>query len=180
VVVLDVMLPGKDGLQVLRELRQKGGPMPALMLSARGELSDKILGLELGADDYLAKPFEPSELLARLNALARRSRPPAHGASQFGALTLDHDRKEARLGGKDLGLSAYEFAGLAALTASNGMTLSRDQLMERLKGLEHDAKDRSLDVLVSRLRQKLGDEPRKPKYIKSVYGEGYAFLKQGR
>jgi DNA-binding response OmpR family regulator len=180
VVVLDVMMPGKDGLQVLRELRQQGAPVPALILSARGEASDKILGLELGADDYLAKPFEPGELLARLNALARRSRPPAHGATKHGALTLDHDLREARLAGRDLELSPHEFAGLAALAASAGRTLSRDQLAERLRGSEHEAYDRSLDVLVSRLRQKLGDDPRKPKYIKSVYGEGYLFLNQGR
>jgi two-component system phosphate regulon response regulator OmpR len=176
--VMDVMLPDKDGLQVLKELREKGERLPVLMLSARGELTDKVLGLELGADDYLAKPFEPRELLARLQALLRRSRPATSGSTQFGALTLDHSRRQAVLGGRDLDLSAYEFAGLAALAAAAGRVMSRDQLMERLKGLEHESFDRSLDVLVSRLRQKLGDDARKPRFIKTVYGAGYLFLEQ--
>jgi two-component system phosphate regulon response regulator OmpR len=177
--VLDVMLPDKDGLQVLRELREKGERLPVLVLSARGELADKVLGLELGADDYLAKPFEPRELLARLQALLRRSQPVSTGSTQHGALLLDHSRRQASLEGRDLELSAYEFAGLAALAAAAGRVLSRDQLMERLKGLEHESYDRSLDVLVSRLRQKLGDDARKPRFIKTVYGAGYLFLEQG-
>jgi DNA-binding response OmpR family regulator len=177
--VLDVMLPEKDGLQVLRELREKGERLPVLMLSARGELADKVLGLELGADDYLAKPFEPRELLARLQALQRRSRPVSSGSTQHGPLLLDHSRRQANLEGRDLELSAYEFAGLAALAAAAGRVMSRDQLMERLKGLEHESYDRSLDVLVSRLRQKLGDDARKPRFIKTVYGAGYLFLEQG-
>lgn len=176
--VLDVMLPEKDGLQVLKELREKGDHLPVLVLSARGELADKVLGLELGADDYLAKPFEPRELLARLQALTRRSRPAASGSTRHGTLILDHGRRQATLDGKDLDLSAYEFAGLAALTAATGRVLSRDQLMERLKGLEHESYDRSLDVLVSRLRQKLGDDARRPRFIKTVYGAGYLFLDQ--
>ena len=176
--VLDVMLPEKDGLQVLRELREKGERLPVLVLSARGELADKVLGLELGADDYLAKPFEPRELLARLQALLRRSRPVSSGSTQHGPLTLDHSRRQASLEGRDLELSAYEFAGLAALAAAAGRVMSRDQLMERLKGLEHESYDRSLDVLVSRLRQKLGDDARKPRFIKTVYGAGYLFLEQ--
>ncbi|MGH7442058.1 MAG: response regulator transcription factor, partial [bacterium] len=134
VVVLDVMLPEKDGFQVLRELRERGESLPVLMLTARGELSDKVLGLELGADDYLPKPFEPRELLARLQALARRGRPVTVGVTRHGALSLDHGRRSATLGGKDLDLSAYEFAGLASLAASMGRVLTRDQLMERLKG----------------------------------------------
>jgi DNA-binding response OmpR family regulator len=178
VVVLDVMLPEKDGFQVLRELREKGESLPVLMLTARGELTDKVLGLELGADDYLSKPFEPRELLARLQALSRRSRPAVAGITRHGALTLDHGRRSASLSGTDLELSAYEFAGLAALAASMGRVLTRDQLMERLKGLEHESFDRSLDVLVSRLRQKLGDDARRPRFIKTIYGAGYVFLEQ--
>ncbi len=178
IAVLDVMLPDKDGLQVLRELREKGQALPVLMLTARGELADKVLGLEMGADDYLAKPFEPRELLARLQALSRRGRPAAAGITRHGGLTLDHGRRAASLNGKDLDLSAYEFAGLAALAAAAGRVLTRDQLMERLKGLEHESFDRSLDVLVSRLRQKLGDDARKPQFIKTVYGAGYLFLEQ--
>lgn len=179
VVVLDVMLPEKDGFQVLKELRERGESLPVLMLTARGELSDKVLGLELGADDYLSKPFEPRELLARLQALSRRGRPVSAGITRHGALTLDHGRRTALLNGKDLELSAYEFAGMAALAASMGRVLTRDQLMERLKGLEHESFDRSLDVLVSRLRQKLGDDARRPRFIKTVYGAGYLFLEQG-
>jgi DNA-binding response OmpR family regulator len=178
VAVLDVMLPDKDGLQVLRELREKGDHLPVLMLTARGELADKVLGLELGADDYLAKPFEPRELLARLQALARRSRPVTNGVTRHGPLALDHGRRQAHLDGNELELSAYEFAGLAALAAAAGRVLTRDQLMERLKGLEHESFDRSLDVLVSRLRQKLGDDARRPRFIKTVYGAGYLFLDQ--
>jgi two-component system phosphate regulon response regulator OmpR len=178
VLVLDVMLPDKDGFAVLRELRGRGDSTPVLMLTARGELADKVLGLETGADDYLPKPFEPRELLARLQALARRAKPSSGGTTQHGALSLDHGRRSASLGGTDLGLSAYEFAALAALAASAGRVLSRDQLMDRLRGTEHEATDRSLDVLVSRLRKLLGDDPRKPRFIKTVYGTGYVFLEQ--
>lgn len=178
VLVLDVMLPDKDGFQVLRELRARGDATPVIMLTARGELADKVLGLESGADDYLAKPFEPRELLARLQALSRRSKPASGGVSSHGTLSLDHGRRSASLDGQDLALSAYEFAGLAALAASAGRVLSRDQLMDRLRGVEHDASDRSLDVLVSRLRKLLGDDPRKPAFIKTVYGVGYLFLEQ--
>ncbi len=178
VVVLDVMLPEKDGYQVLKELRERGESIPVIMLTARGELSDKVLGLELGADDYLAKPFEPRELLARLQALARRGRPMNAGVTRHGALVLDHGRRAAALNGRDLELSAYEFAGLASLAASVGRVLTRDHLMERLKGIEHESYDRSLDVLVSRLRQKLGDDARHPRFIKTVYGAGYLFLEQ--
>lgn len=178
VLVLDVMLPEKDGFAVLRELRARGDATPVLMLTARGELADKVLGLETGADDYLPKPFEPRELLARLQALARRAKPASGGVTQHGALHLDHGRRSASLKGQDLGLSAYEFAALAALAASAGRVLSRDQLMDRLRGTEHEASDRSLDVLVSRLRKVLGDDPRKPSFIKTVYGSGYLFLEQ--
>jgi DNA-binding response OmpR family regulator len=178
VLVLDVMLPEKDGFQVLRELRARGEGTPVLMLTARGELADKVLGLESGADDYLPKPFEPRELLARLQALSRRGKPAAAGVSAYGRLKLDHSRRSASLDGKDLGLSAYEYAGLAALAAASGRVLSRDQLMDRLRGVEHDAGDRSLDVLISRLRKLLGDDARKPRFIKTVYGAGYLFLEQ--
>jgi two-component system, OmpR family, phosphate regulon response regulator OmpR len=178
VLVLDVMLPDKDGFAVLRELRARADATPVLMLTARGELADKVLGLESGADDYLPKPFEPRELLARLQALARRGQPAAAGVSVHGRLRLDHGRRSASLDGRELGLSAYEFAGLAALAATAGRVLSRDQLMDRLRGVEHDANDRSLDVLVSRLRKLLGDDPRKPAFIKTVYGTGYLFLEQ--
>jgi DNA-binding response OmpR family regulator len=179
VLVLDVMMPGMSGFDVLKALRARGDAVPVLMLTARGDLADKVAGLELGADDYLAKPFEPRELLARLQAVLRRGRLTGSAEVQvLGALSVDPGRKAAALKGKDLGLSALEFDALAILVQHSGQVLSRDQLMERLKGLEHEAFDRSVDVLVSRLRQKLKDDPRKPRYIRTVYGAGYEFLRQ--
>ena len=180
VLVLDVMMPTLSGFDVLKALRARGDAVPVLMLTARGDLADKVAGLELGADDYLAKPFEPRELLARLQAILRRGRlAGAAEVQELGSLTVDHSRKSASLKGKDLGLSALEYEALAILVRHMGQVLSRDQLMERLKGLEHEAFDRSVDVLVSRLRQKLKDDPRKPRYIRTVYGAGYEFLRQG-
>jgi DNA-binding response OmpR family regulator len=179
VLVLDVMMPGLSGFDVLKALRARGDAVPVLMLTARGDLADKVAGLELGADDYLAKPFEPRELLARLQAILRRGRLAASAEVQVvGALSVDPSRKTASLKGKDLGLSALEFDALAILVQHSGQVLTRDQLMERLKGMEHEAFDRSMDVLVSRLRQKLKDDPRKPRYIRTVYGAGYEFLRQ--
>ena len=179
VLVLDVMMPGMSGFDVLKALRSRGDAVPVLMLTARGDLADKVSGLELGADDYLPKPFEPRELLARLHAILRRGRLAGSVEVQaLGALTVDHSRKAAALKGKDMGLSALEFDALAILVQHSGQVLTRDQLMERLKGLEHEALDRSVDVLVSRLRQKLKDDPRKPRYIRTVYGAGYEFLRQ--
>jgi two-component system phosphate regulon response regulator OmpR len=179
VLVLDVMMPGMSGFDVLKALRARGDALPVLMLTARGDLADKVAGLELGADDYLAKPFEPRELLARLQAILRRGRLAGSAEVQvLGPLSVDHSRKAASLKGKDLGLSALEFDALAILVQHSGQVLTRDQLMERLKGLEHEAFDRSVDVLVSRLRQKLKDDPRKPRYIRTVYGTGYEFLRQ--
>ena len=180
VLVLDVMMPGMSGLDLLKELRTRGDAVPVLMLTARGDLADKVAGLELGADDYLSKPFEPRELLARLQAILRRGRLAGSvEVEELGALTLDHNRKAASLKGKDLGLSALEYEAMAILVRHAGQVLSRDQLMERLKGLEHEAFDRSVDVLVSRLRQKLKDDPRRPRFIRTVYGAGYEFLRQG-
>ena len=180
VLVLDVMMPNLSGFDVLKALRTRGDAVPVLMLTARGDLADKVAGLELGADDYLPKPFEPRELLARLQAILRRGRLAGSAEVQeLGILSIDHGRKAASLKGKDLGLSALEYEALAVLVRHMGQVLTRDQLMERLKGLEHEAFDRSVDVLVSRLRQKLKDDPRKPRFIRTVYGAGYEFLRQG-
>ncbi len=179
VLVLDVMMPQLSGLEMLKTLRGRGDNVPVLMLTARGELADKVAGLELGADDYLAKPFEPRELLARLQAILRRGRLAGSAEAQkLGALVVDHGRKSASLKGRDLALSALEFEALAILVRHMGQVLTRDQLMERLKGFEHEAFDRSVDVLISRLRQKLKDDPRKPQFIRTVYGAGYEFLRQ--
>jgi two-component system phosphate regulon response regulator OmpR len=179
VLVLDVMMPVLSGFDVLKDLRARGDALPVLMLTARGDLADRVAGLEMGADDYLAKPFQPRELLARLQAILRRGRlAGALEMQDLGHLTVDHGRKSASLKGKDLGLSALEYEALAILVRHVGQVLTRDQLMERLKGLEHEAFDRSVDVLVSRLRQKLKDDPRHPRYIRTVYGAGYEFLRQ--
>ena len=181
VVLLDVMLPGLDGIQVCQRLRQRSD-VPVIMLTARGEEADRVLGLELGADDYLPKPFSPRELLARIRALVRRARGragPSVGRSvAVGGLHLDPGGRKATVDGVDVDLTGYEFDLLVALAGRAGRVLSREQLMELARGSIDDAFDRSVDVHVSRLRQKLGDDPRAPRFIKTVRGVGYQFLTQ--
>jgi two-component system, OmpR family, response regulator len=175
VVLLDLMLPGKDGLEVCRELRARSD-VPVIVLTARGEEADRVMGLELGADDYLAKPFPPRELLARIRAVVRRARGragPARTAVRVGGLVLDPGAMRATLDGKEIALTGYEFALLEALARRAGRVLSREQLMELAKGSAEEAFDRSVDVHVSRLRQKLGDDPKRPRLIKTVRGAGY-------
>ena len=175
VVLLDLMLPGKDGLAVCRELRERSD-VPILVLTARGEEADRVLGLELGADDYLAKPYSPRELLARIHAVIRRARGQAGPPSEtirVGPLVVDTAARRATLGGRELPLTGYEFDLLRALAARAGRVLSREQLMEQARGSADEAFDRSIDVHVSRLRQKLGDDPRRPRWIKTVRGAGY-------
>jgi len=186
VLVLDLMLSEMDGFQLLRELRSKAGEassrIPVIMLTARGDVTDRVVGLELGADDYLAKPFEPRELVARLQALHRRSQTvlaPIVAESQLfvaEALELDRKQKEARLGGKSLLLTTSEFAALELLMLRAGESLDRDQIMEALRGIEWDATNRVIDITMSRLRQKLGDDPKQPHFIKTIWGTGYAFI----
>jgi DNA-binding response OmpR family regulator len=174
-VLLDLMLPGKDGLEVCRELRARSD-VPILVLTARGEEADRVMGLELGADDYLAKPFSPRELLARIRAVTRRAKGqagPARGLVRVGGLTVDPAARRATLEGRELPLTGYEFALLEALARRAGRVLSREQLMELARGSAEDAFDRSIDVHVSRLRQKLGDDPKRPRLIKTVRGSGY-------
>lgn len=176
-VILDVMLPDMDGFQVLREIR-KSSQTPVIMLTARGELADKVVGLETGADDYLSKPFEPRELVARVQSVLRRLTPKAASSEKLisGALTLDLTQKTAALKGKPLDLTTTEFEVLAFFMANPGAALSRDQIMEYLKGIECEAYNRSIDITVSRVRKKLGDTPAKPKFFKTVWGTGYLFL----
>jgi two-component system phosphate regulon response regulator OmpR len=146
------------------------------MLTARGEVTDRVVGLEMGADDYLAKPFEPRELVARMQSVLRRGLKDAPGrVFRAEALEVDFDRRRVRLDGAEVSLTSMEFALLSLLARNRGVVLSRDLIFERLKGLDDDSFDRSIDVLVSRLRQKLGDDPRKPRYITTVRGTGYAF-----
>jgi len=174
-VLLDLMLPGKDGLEICRELRARSD-VPILVLTARGEEADRVLGLEMGADDYLAKPFSPRELLARIRAVTRRARGrtgPSRESVQVGTLLLDPAARRVTLGGAEIELTGYEFALLEALARRAGRVLSREQLMELARGTAEEAFDRSIDVHVSRLRQKLGDDPKHPRLIKTIRGAGY-------
>jgi DNA-binding response OmpR family regulator len=174
-VLLDVMLPGRDGVEVCRELRARKD-LPIIMVTARGEEADMVLGLELGADDYVAKPFSSRELLARVRAQVRRARGragPEVRALRVGGLTLDPASLSATLDGKILPLTGYEFALLRALAERAGRVCSREQLLELAKGTAEEAFDRSIDGHISRLRHKLGDDPRQPRLLKTVRGAGY-------
>ena len=175
-VVLDLSLPDMDGLDVCRQLRARFD-VPVLMLTARGEPADRVVGLELGADDYLPKPFEPRELLARLRAILRRGRGRAAAALRFGRLEIDRDARAVRVDGAEKKLTAYQFALLAALAENAGRVLSREALMDMLKGAPLDAFDRSIDVHVSRLRQAIEDDPKRPRRIITVRGGGYVFAR---
>jgi len=180
-LVLDLMLPDGDGLDLCRELRAapRGHALPVLMLSARGEPLDRIVGLELGADDYLAKPFEPRELLARLKALLRRAVPPAADEIlRFGRLEIDPGSRQARLAGRACELTSYQFDLLMVLARASGRVLSRDQIMDALQGHALEAFDRSIDVHVSRIRAAIEDDPRQPRRILTVRGAGYVFAKK--
>jgi len=175
VVLLDLMLPGRSGLEVCRELRARSD-VPILVLTARGEEADRVLGLELGADDYLTKPFSPRELLARIQAQVRRARGQAGPASRpivVGDLALDPQALRATLRGRELFLTAYEFQLLRALAERAGHVISRERLLELVRGSAEEAFDRSIDVHISRLRAKLGDDPKHPHLLKTVRGAGY-------
>ncbi len=181
VVLLDVMMPGIDGLEVCKRIRasEATSAVPVLMLTAKGDDVDKVVGLEIGADDYLAKPFNPRELLARIRALLRRSRAPAAangGRLRAGDLEIDFAAREVTVGGKRAALTHFEFQLLAALAKAQGRVLSREQLMDAVKGEDLDAFDRSIDVHVSRLRAKLEKDPKAPRFIKTVRGAGYVFV----
>jgi two-component system, OmpR family, response regulator len=180
-VLLDLMLPGKDGLEVCREIRARSD-VPVLVLTARGEEADRVMGLELGADDYLAKPFSPRELLARIRALVRRAKGragPARDVVRVGALTVDPGARRVTLDGREVALTSYEFALLEALARRAGRVLSRERLMELARGSAEESFDRSVDVHVSRLRQKLGDDPKRPRLLKTVRGAGYVLADEG-
>jgi len=178
-LILDIMMPEQDGLSLCREFRAEGVTQPILMLTARGETTDRIVGLELGADDYMPKPFEPRELVARIQSIMRRVRgerlKPFH-ESTFGELVVSTDRRTAFLKGVDLDLTTAEFELLKLLTENPGRKFSRDEIMNRLRGVDSDVYSRSIDILVSRVRTKLGDTAKTPKYIKTVWGVGYVFL----
>lgn len=181
-LVLDLMLPDGDGLDLCRELRAspRTRHLPLLMLTARGEPLDRIVGLELGADDYLGKPFEPRELLARVKALLRRSAPqPADDEIlRFGRLEIDLGARLARLDGKACDLTSHQFDLLVVLAQSPGRVLSRDQIMDALKGHPLEAFDRSIDVHISRIRAVIEDDPKSPRRVLTVRGAGYVFAKK--
>ena len=177
-VILDLMLPDADGLEVCRRLRTSND-LPILMLTARGEPMDRVIGLEVGADDYLGKPFEPRELLARLRAvLRRRSTPRGADILRFGRLEIDKGARLVRLDGEERGLTSYQFALRLALAERAGRVLSRDALMDVLKGEKLEAFDRSVDVHVSRIRAAIEDDPKKPRRILTVRGAGYVFARE--
>ena len=187
-VILDLMLPDTDGLDVCRRIRALPGPLakvPVLMLTAKGDPMDRIIGLELGADDYLPKPFEPRELLARIRAVLRRradATAPAAGAAhavmRFGSLEIDRDARAVTVAGQPAELTSYQFDLLVTMAERVGRVLTRDQIMEAVRGRELEAFDRSIDVHMGRIRAAIEADPKNPKRILTVRGVGYVFAKQ--
>jgi DNA-binding response OmpR family regulator len=175
-LLLDVMLPDGDGFEVCREVR-RDSEIPVLMLTARGEDTDRIVGLELGADDYLPKPFNPRELLARLRAILRRGEHRTR-VLRFGRLEIDRDARVVRLDGADRPLTSHQFSLLLALSENAGRVMSRDALMERVRGSSLEAFDRSIDVHVSRIRAAIEDDPGHPRRLITVRGAGYVFARR--
>lgn len=186
-LILDLMMPGEDGLQILRRLREQKDMTPIIMLTARGEDVDRIVGLEMGAADYIPKPFNPRELLARIHAVLRR-RPVADAPGapsmtdevvKFGEFQLDLGTRVLRKNGEPVPLTTGEFAVLKAFARHPKQPLSRDKLMEIARGREYEAFDRSLDVQVSRLRKMIEPDPSKPRFLQTVWGVGYVFIPDG-
>ena len=185
-MVLDLMLPGEDGLSACRRLRAAGNRVPIIMLTAKGDELSRIKGLELGADDYLAKPFNPDELMARVRAVLRRQAPPVPGAPgsedesvTFGDYELSLATRELKRGDEVHMLTTGEFAVLKALVMHAREPLTRDKLMNLARGREWDALERSIDVQISRLRRMIEPDPSKPRYIQTVWGVGYVFVPDG-
>lgn len=183
VVLLDLMLPGLDGLEVCRRIRATPelANTAVLMLTAKGDDVDRIVGLELGADDYLPKPFNPRELLARIRAVLRRGAQAGSTRPRFksGGLEIDFDARSAVLDSKPIALTSYEYQLLVTLAKAAGRVLSREQLLDELKGEEYESFDRSIDVHISKLRSKIEPNPREPRYIKTVRGIGYVLSRDG-
>jgi DNA-binding response OmpR family regulator len=178
-LVLDVMLPDTDGLAVCRKVRETSR-IPIIMLTARGDVADRIVGLELGADDYLPKPFEPRELVARMQAVLRRGAHEDEDIVRVGPLELNWMTRSASLKGRALPLTTAEFELLGLLVRNRGRVLTRDRIMEAMRGVDAEAYDRSIDVLVSRVRQKLGDDAKRSIFIRTVRGIGYSFTGNDR
>ena len=185
-IVLDLMLPGEDGLSICRRLRQQGSTIPIVMLTAKGDEVDRIIGLELGANDYLPKPFNPRELLARIKAVMRRQIQDVPGAPaqqeaeiSFGEFSLDLATREMYHGDEAIALTSGEFAVLKVLVTHPREPLSRDKLMNLARGRDYSALERSIDVQVSRLRRLIEKDPANPRYIQTVWGLGYVFVPDG-
>ena len=176
-IILDITLPELDGFQVLRKIREEHDT-PVIMLTARGEISDRVIGLDLGADDYMPKPFEPRELLARAHSILRRVNEPSSMIDilEFENLIIDKMKQEVTLDKKPIHLSTTEFEALVLIAEHAGETLDREFLVENLRGIQWQSFDRSIDVLVSRLRSKLGETPDHTRFIKTVHGVGYIFI----
>jgi two-component system OmpR family response regulator len=185
-LILDVMLPEKDGFEICREIRAKSsiyGQLPILMLSAHGEVTDRIVGLELGADDYLPKPFEPRELVARITNILRRTSDEAHNqqeVTKIQGLDLDTVRRIVHLDEVLIELTTMEYELLILFMQSPNKTFTRDELMNRLRGIDAELFSRAVDTLVSRLRHKLNDTSKTPRFIKTVWGRGYTFVGEPR
>ncbi len=190
-IILDLMLPDLDGLEVCRRLRAlpgEGAQVPVVMLTAKGDPMDRIVGLEMGADDYLPKPFEPRELLARIRAVLRRRTAPAGNGSavaesgraplRFGSLEIDRDARTVTVAGQACDVTSYQFDLLVALAERAGRVLTRDQIMEAVRGRELEAFDRSIDVHMGRIRQAIEADPKNPRRILTVRGVGYVFARQ--
>ncbi len=176
-VILDVMLPDQDGFEVCRAIR-RFSKVPIVMLTARGEVTDRIVGLEIGADDYLPKPFEPRELVARIQNVLRRSAAAGdpEGLLRYRGLVIDREKRTAELEGEPLDLTTMEFRLLSLLAANPGKVYSRDDILNELRGIDAQLFSRSVDILVSRLRHKLNDTAKQPRFIKTVWGSGYTFV----
>lgn len=176
-VLLDVMLPGKDGFEICREVRRQG-QLPVIMLTARDDVIDRVSGLELGADDYITKPYEPRELVARINTILRRSggqaEAPKSGPLRFEGLEIDPSQRTVRVAGEEIGLTSMEYE-LLLLASHPGQKMSRDEILNRLKGIDTTILTRSVDIMISRLRQKLNDTEKPGRLIQTAWGYGYVF-----
>ena len=176
-LLLDVMLPGKDGFEICREVR-KSSSIPIIMLTARGEVIDRVSGLELGADDYIGKPFEPRELVARVQATLRRTEITSTSTSrlEFEGMTIDTDTRSVTVDGKPVELTSMEYELLLTLARRHGKKLSRDDILSELRGIDAAILTRSVDIMISRLRQKIGDSVKPPRFIQTIWGRGYSFV----
>ena len=177
-LLLDVMLPGKDGFEICREVRRKSD-IPIIMLTARGDVIDRVSGLELGADDYLGKPFEPRELVARIQTILRRTGPGARkeqGKLRFEGLDIDTEARTVQVDGKPVDLTSMEYELLTTLARNAGTKMSRDEILSELRGIDTAILTRSVDIMVSRVRQKLGDSAKPARFIQTVWGRGYVFV----